>query len=166
MQTRKLMSGWGVVAVVAIVGFSSLAFAGWGRGYGGGYGCGRGAGPDGPGNSDSGPGACWRSGLSDEEVQKLEQNRKAFREATDSLRRQLYAKSLELESELVKEKPDAQQAAALQKEVSTLEGELAQKRIEHQLKMKEINPNAGRGWSGAYRGKGNCPRYGGGYDRP
>jgi Spy/CpxP family protein refolding chaperone len=160
MQTRILMMGLVVVTVIALFGFSSLAIAGWGRGQGGGYGCGRGGG--GQAGSGYGPGACWRSELSQEDVQKLEQNRKAFWEATDSLRQQIYAKGLELESELVKEKPDAQQASALQKELSNLEGELAQKRIEHRLKMKEINPNAGRGWRGAYRGKGNCPRYGGG----
>jgi hypothetical protein len=163
MQTKKTMKTMMVVTVAVLLGFSSFAFAGWGRGAGGGYGCGRGAGPDWQARGGHGPGSCWRSELSDEDVQKLGQNRKAFWEATDNLRQQIYAKGLALEAELAQEKPDAPKAVTLQKEISKLEGDLAQKRIEHRLKMKEIHPNAGRGWRGAYHKRGNCPRYSGGY---
>ena len=163
MSSRKLKSIVFMVSVIALLGLSSLALAGSGRGHGGGYGCGRGADAHWQATGGHGPGSCWRDEFSEEEIQKINQGRKAFREETASLRRQIYAQGLALESEMAQEKPDAQQAAALQKELSQLKGELAQKRITHRLKMKDINPNAGRGWRGGYHGKGNCCRKGGGY---
>jgi hypothetical protein len=122
---------------------------GYGYGPGAGYGPGTGYGPE--------------SELTEEQLQKMEQERLAFRKETESLRNDLYAKELELRSELAKEKIDVKKAAEIQKEISNLETDLDQKRLEHMIKMREIDPDAGRayrGGKGGGKGKGYGPGYG------
>jgi len=155
-----------VLAIVAVLGIAVTSFAGWGRGHmgygyhmGPGYGMQRGWG-DGP-RGYGGPG--YRSDLSDEDLARLDKERQAFFEATSELREQLYQKELELRSELAKSEPDAKKAAGLQTEISNLEGQLDQKRLDHQIKMRKEFPRSG------YMGRGYGPRgmgrgmYGGGY---
>ena len=153
------------IAVVAIVGFGVNAMAGWGKGYGR-----HGMGPDGPGwhhRGWDGPGYGYmRRNMSEDEFKKVDEERQRFFEETASLRQSLYAKGLELRAELAKEKPDAKKASVIQKEISDLEAQFSQKRIDHMIKMREINPDAGRGFGGrGFMGKG--PRgygnRGGGY---
>ena len=91
-----------ILAVVAIFGFSSVAFAGWGRGNGrmGGasgqaYGCPYGNYGQGPANN-----------LSAEELEKLNKDQAEYAKETEDVRQKLYQKNLELRSELAKEKPD------------------------------------------------------------
>lgn len=99
-----------------------------------------------------GGGPCWdgqgggMAQLSDEERQKLDELRQAHFQATEGLRREIYQKELALRSELAQENPDPQKAAAIQKEISGLEAQFDQKRLEHMLEMRKINPNAGGGW--------------------
>ena len=50
--------------------------------------------------------------------------------------------------------PDVKKAQELQKEISNLEATIDQKRIDHMIKMKKINPHAGRGY-GSGRGRGS-----------
>jgi zinc resistance-associated protein len=88
--------------------------------------------------------------LNDDEIEKLEKERNAYFEATEDLRQDLYARELELRSELAKKNPDSKKAAKLQNEVSKLEAKLDQKHIDHMIKMRKINPNAGRRFM--YRG--------------
>jgi hypothetical protein len=105
--------------------------------------------------------------LSDEEVKALQKERNDFFEATQDLRQNLYQKNLELKSELAKKDPDAKKAAKLQKEISELEANFDQKRLDHRIKMQKVNPRAGRGFMGnrpmgprmtGYGGYG-CPNY-------
>jgi Spy/CpxP family protein refolding chaperone len=155
------------ITLVALLGLVTYANAGpgWGRGmhrgWGGpgdcpGYGYGSGAGY----GSGYGPGYGARSELTEEQLQKLETEREAFRKETEPLRSELYAKELELRSELVKENTDVNKAAGLQKDISNLEAQLDQKRIAHMIRVKEINPDAGAEFRG---GKGRGKRYGKGY---
>ncbi|MFC1812000.1 periplasmic heavy metal sensor [Thermodesulfobacteriota bacterium] len=134
-----------VLTVVAIIGFGAYAFAGWGMGYGH-----HGRGHYGPGYHHEGWGGPgyghMMDDLSDAEIEKMENERKAFFKATENLRQDLYAKELELKTELDKENPATQKAAKLQKEISNLEAKLDQERIDHLIKMRKINPNAGRGF--------------------
>ncbi|MBW2193017.1 MAG: periplasmic heavy metal sensor [Deltaproteobacteria bacterium] len=150
-RTNKILV---IISIVAMVGFAATAFAGWGMGYGH-----RGWGMD-----ETGPGYCGQGStadLSEEDLQKVDEARKAFFEETEGLRQNVYQKELELRSEFAKENPDADKISGLQKEISELEGQLDQKRVTHMLKMKKINPNAGtRGWGSA--GKGYAQR---GYGR-
>ena len=88
----------------------------------------------------------YRSDLKDEDIKTLDGERAAFLKATDSIRQTLYSKELELRSELYKENPDVSKAGALQKEISELESEMDQKRLDHMIKIRKLNPNAGRGF--------------------
>ncbi|MFC1828239.1 Spy/CpxP family protein refolding chaperone [Thermodesulfobacteriota bacterium] len=172
-RTNKILV---IISVVAMVGFAATAFAGWGmgpghRGWGMGYGdYGQGTGETGPGYG-RGSGYCgqgYAANLSEEDLQKVEEARKAFFEDTEDLRQNIYQKRLELRSEFAKEKPDADKISGLQKDISELQGQLDQKRVNHMLEMKKINPNAGsKGWGSsgrgyAKRGYGRGPGYRGG----
>jgi hypothetical protein len=61
------------------------------------------------------------------------------------VRQKIYQKKLELASEVAKQQPDIAAAAALQQEVSDLLAQLAQKHLEHFLRIQKINPDLGRG---------------------
>jgi len=136
-----------VLAVVAVLGVGSYAYADWGRGsgrnageYGGGYG------PGMMGEPEEGCGN-WEN-FSAEDAAKMEKERVAFLAATQKTRQELYAKKLELKAEFLRENPDAEKAARLQKEISELEGQFQQKRIEHMLAVRKAISNAGRGFVG------------------
>lgn len=150
--TKILMT----LGVIALIGIAVNAFAGWGRGWHHGPGWHRG------GWGMGGPGYGYN--LNDDEIKALEQERRAFFNETEALRQDLYAKDLELRSELAKESVDAKKAAQLQKEISRLESEIDQKRIDHMIKMRKLTPNAGRvqGYMGG-GAMGYGPRNGGGY---
>ena len=149
-----------VLAIMGIVGYAATAFAGWGRGGGGNH-WGQGSGWA---QRGSGP-ADYQSNLSDDQIDKLNNERQAFFEDTRELRENLYQKELELRSELAKKDPDAKKAVSLQQEISGLESQLGQKRLEHRIRMQKENPDffAGRGYGqGRGYGKGG-PGMGRGY---
>jgi Spy/CpxP family protein refolding chaperone len=158
-----------VLAIVAVLGIAVTSFAGWGRGHWGygshmgpGYGMHRGW-ADGP-RGYGGPG--YQRDLSEEDLAKLNNERQAFFEETSDLREQLYQKQLELRSEIAKPEPDTKKAAGLQAEISNLEGQLAQKRLNHQIKMRKEFPRAGFSGQGyGRRGKGRGMYGGGGYGK-
>lgn len=104
--------------------------------------------------------------LTDEQRTKLDAERQAFFEATKTERQDLYAKRLELRAEMAKRSPDMKKASGLQKEVSDLQAKLDQKRLTHVMKMREIAPDAGMGFSKGgrgMRGQGHGPGHGTGY---
>ena len=143
-----------VTVILAVVGFGGYALADCGPGYGHHgwehYGSGR--------NHD-----CWggsgyhrmMGNLSDDDIAALEKEREAFFKATENLRQDLYAKTLAIRSELAKKNPDIEKARALQKEISDLEAKIDQEKVDHMIKMRKINPNAGREYGyGRERGFG------------
>ena len=159
-----------VLTVFTVMGFGVYAFADGEMGYGrhhagwnhhgsewkdGGYGC-RGYG-------------YMAGNLSDEQIQKMDEQREAFFKSTEDLRQNIYQKSLALESEFAKKNPDAKIAANLQKEISDLRAQIDQKRIAHMIEMKKINPGLGAGFMGpgmmghgygrGYRGNGPMMGY-------
>ena len=146
-----------ILTVVAIFGITTLAFAGWGSGYG--HMMGRG---------DWGPGWHHRGGygsdqggyydnLSDEEITRLDQRRAEFYKATDNIRQKLYEKELALRSELAKENPDTSKASNLQSEISRLQSDLDQKRLNYEIQTRKSVPNYDRGGRGyGSRGGGYC----------
>jgi Spy/CpxP family protein refolding chaperone len=137
-HTNKVIT---ILAIVAIIGFSAYAFADWGMGYGR-HGMGMYGGAMGYGNQG------YMGNLSADEITKLDQERANFLKDTEGIRQDIYAKDLALRSELSKQSPDAQKAAQLQKEISELQNQLDQKRIDQMVKMRQVNPNAGRGFMG------------------
>jgi len=152
MKIKNLTKTLIVLTLVAIMGIGATAFAGKGKGNAryaqsgqgyGQYGC------DGSGYGRQ----SFMGNLSEEEVAKLNKERSAFSKATQDIRRNIYQKRLELNSELAKKNPDSKKAAALQKELSGLKGQFDQKRTEHRIKMSKINPNFGLMGQGV-RGKG------------
>jgi zinc resistance-associated protein len=151
-----------ILTVMAIFGITTLAFAGWGRGYG-----------HMMGGDDWGPG--WHhmgrygyseggyGNLSDDEIAKLDKQRADFFKATENLRQKLYEKELALRSELAKESPDLSKASNLQSEISSLQSDLDQKRVEYNIRIRKSVPNydqdsRGYGPMMGYgpRGGGNC----------
>ena len=134
------------LVIVIIVGFGAYAFAHWGMGYGH-----HGWGYHEPGwhHGYYGDPAYEQYGnLNQEEIITFEKQRNEFFKETEDLRQNIYSKELELKSELSKENPDARQAADLQKEISKLESQLDQKRIDHMIEMRKTNPDVGRGFMG------------------
>lgn len=154
MKNITLTKGIVILAAIAMVGLVATAYAGWGDGYGH---MGRGWGHMGWGGD--------YPDLTDEQIKTIEQERRAFIKDTDDLRQNLYTKELALRSELAKTDADAQKAAAIQKDISKLEAELDQKRLDHIVKMKEVNPEAGRGFMMGGRGRGGMMGYGPGAGR-
>ena len=153
MKKGNFIKGMMIVAVVSMIGLGATAYADWGMGYGR-HGWGMedremGYGP-GPGNRGRG----YRSDLSEEDLAKVDEERNAFFKDTKSLKQEMYQKNLELRSELAKENPDAKKASSIQKEISELKAQFDQKRIDHMIRMKKINPSAGmRGSRSQSRGK-------------
>jgi len=167
-----------LMAGLLIITMAAGASADMGRGYGyrsqmhhGGYGA-------------SGWGAF--NNLSEEDIKKLDEERKAFMEDTRDLRREVYQKGLELASEMAKQNPEAARAAAIQKEISDTKAQLAQKHLDHLFRVRKINPDLGMGFGDGgvrgfgmlhsemmggggpgYRGNPDCPYGGpgGGYGR-
>jgi zinc resistance-associated protein len=138
-----------VLAVAGLIAFSTTSYADWGRGGGpGGGNC-----PMGAGEGFGGRG--FGGNMSDEEIATLQKERSTFLENTRELRDKHYQKELELRAELAKQNPDAKKAAELQKEVSALESELDQKRLEQGLKMKKEHPQIySRGFGGDFGRRG------------
>ena len=109
----------------------------------------------------------WRGRLSQEERKMLDTEREAFFDATVDLRRSIYQKKMELKSEMAKNPLDTERALAVQKELSELKSQMAQKRLEHRIKLRQSYPDLGpwmgkgkgRGSGGGYGGRGGCPRW-------
>ena len=167
-----------IMTVLAVLGISTFALADWGRGYGhmGMMGPGMmGPGMMGPGMMGPGmmgPGMMgpgWQQGggyygnLSADEIAKLEQQRAQFLAATEDTRQQLYEKNLALQSELAKENPDTTKASKLQNEISNLQSELDQKRLEYDIQARKSAPNYNRGYRGGYGSMMGYGPGGGGY---
>jgi len=138
-----------ILAIATVSALSVAAYAGWGMGYGPGQGqCLRGMGGYGPG------GGQMMGNISDSDAKKINEERDAFFKATEDLRQDIYAKELELNSELAKKNIDNEKAAKLQKEISELESKFDQKRLEHMTRMKKLSPSLARGFGGGCPG---CP---------
>jgi hypothetical protein len=99
--------------------------------------------------------------LSEEDIEKLNKAREKFFEDTRDLRQNIRQKQLALRAEFAKKSPDEKVALELQKEISTLKAQMADKRLMHRLEMKKINPYLGLGSQG--KGKGGKGGKRGGY---
>jgi len=137
MKKKYFLNVFLVILVVSLAGFggTAMAYRGMG-GCGSSGGLGWHKGGDGPGIADE---------LTDDEIQKLNDERKTFLNETKELRNDIYAKDLELRAEIAKKNPDTEKAAKIQKELSNLNAELDQKMLQHRIRMKKICPAAERG---------------------
>ena len=179
MQLNRSKKWFFIIAIIGISGIAATGFADWGRGGGRGFGPGACGGPGG-GYGQRGvncPAAFDE--LSDEQIDRLNEMRSQFFDDTRDLQDRTYQKRLELQSELAKQDPDRDRALKLQKEVSELRNEMAQKRLEQRLELKKAFPELadsdfgrgygkGRGWGMRQEGqeRGYGMRQGGrGYGR-
>ena len=146
----------GIALLVSIAAVSAFAHGpGWGRGGGWGH-----RGPGWHHRWDSGQG--YDNQMTEREYQQFQQKKEAFFKETQELRTKLYEKGRELQNELAKTEPDTSIASGLQKEISELQAQLDQKRIDQMIEMRKLNPNAGRGFMRGGPMMGYGPR-GGGY---
>ena len=146
-----------IVASIALVGLGINAFAHGGMGWGGSWG------HHSQGwHHQGGYGPGYNDQLTKEEYKQFDQKREAFLKETQELRSNLFEKERELQNELAKDEPDASKASRLQKEISELQAQFDQKRIDHMIEMRKLNPNTGRGYmqGGPMMGYGS---YGSGY---
>jgi zinc resistance-associated protein len=152
MKTKTMRTAIISLLAVGLVAMGTAAFAGEGMGARdddgatGGYGRHH-RGVDCPYGNPS-------ANLTPEQREQLDAERQAFFEATKIQRQDLHAKRLELRAEMAKRDPDMKKATALQKEVSGLQGNLAQQRLTHIMNMRKINPDAGMGFFGGGRVRG------------
>jgi hypothetical protein len=145
------------IAVITAAGIGINAFAHGGMGRGGGMmgGYSGSWGHHGPGwhhgyGYDDDRDARW----SDEDYRKFQEQREAFFKETQEIRSKLFDKERALQNELANDNPDAVKASQLQKEVSELQSEFDQKRIDHMIEMRKQNPNMGRAFMGGGPGMG------------
>jgi zinc resistance-associated protein len=140
----------GILVLVGAFAVPGLAHGpGWGRGPHMGWWGGPGYGYYG----DVGPGA---ANLTQEQRTQLDNLNKKFYDETAQLRNDIWTKSGELSALLNSPNPDADKASALQKEITDLRAQLAQKRLNFELKERKIAPDArygygyGRGYGRGY----------------
>ena len=127
-----------VLTIVTILGFGTNAFAQRGAGY-----CRNVCLNQGAGQNRFCRDNCGINKLSEEQIKAINEQRKAFFDATEDLRQGLYEKEAELMSILAKKVPDAEKAQAIQKDISDIKSQLHQKKIDHYVKMKKINSYCG-----------------------
>ena len=151
-MTKKLIIG---LTIAAVIGVGAYAFAHRGEGYGYHGWMHGGSGMHHRDYDRSGYG--YPDNMKNEDIKALEEERTAFFKDTETIRRDLYSKELELKSELLKNNPDVSKAVTIQKDISELQSNLDQQRIEHMIKIRKLNPNAGRGgmMGGYHMGYGN-----------
>lgn len=151
-----------VLMVITVFGFGAYAFADWGMGPG------MMGGLDhqnhGRHHRDYGYYGYrdMMGNFSDDEIQELNSQRYKFFKATENLRQDLYAKQLELRSELAKENPDTSKASKLKSDISTLQSNLDQERLNYEIKARKSAPGYNRSRGGYGPMMDYSPR-GGGY---
>ena len=124
---KRLIALLGILVLVGAIALPVLAHGpGWGRGHHMGWGGGPGQGYCG----DYGPGA---GNLTEEQRTKLDTLHKKFYDETAQLRNEMWTKSSELNALLNSPNPDADKARALQKEITGLKSQLAEKRLDFEL---------------------------------
>ena len=131
------------ITAIAVVGIGISAFAhGGSRGRGGGWDHHQGGMHyQGGKGYDGHMGMGYRGGygygndnqLSQDDYRQFERQRDVFFKDTQDIRSKLFEKERELQSELTKSDIDASKASQLQKEISKLQSEFDQKRIDHMV---------------------------------
>ncbi len=147
-------------AILVLVGAIAVPVLAHGPGWGKGPRMGWGGGPGYGYCGDYGPGA---GNLTEEQRTKLDTLNKKFYDETAQLRNEMWTKSRELSALLDSANPDADKARALQKEISDLRSQLAEKRLNFELEERKIAPGARYGYG---YGRGHGRGYGhhmGGY---
>jgi zinc resistance-associated protein len=155
---KKLVTILGILLLTAVIAYPVFAhgpgWGGWGHMWG----------------SSGGPGYCWRGdggarGLSQDQRDNLDALDRKFFNETETLRNEIWNKNVELDKLLNAQNPDEGKIKSLQKEISTLRNQMAEKRLNYRLEARKVAPegynggNAGRyseRSSRGGRGRGGC----------
>lgn len=134
-----------IMSMVAILGLGAYAYADWGMGNG----------HEGLHHGVNNQGISGRhhmegyasehmdqENLSADQIEKLDHEYDVFLTETEGIRQELYKNEIELRDEMSKENPDSNKVLAVQKEISTLKGQIDSKAIEFRLKARKINPDS------------------------
>ncbi len=144
---KKLVTVLGVLLLVSVMAYPVFARGpGWGRGCSG-------------GGQSGGPENCWRNqgsnpALAPEQQKELNSLDQKFNTETSTLRNNIWRKQNEMSLLLNGENPDTAKLQALQKDISEMKGQMAEKRLAYNLEARKLAPQ------GTYGGA-----YGGGYGR-
>jgi Spy/CpxP family protein refolding chaperone len=151
---RKILMTMGILLMVGILAAPVFAHRWGGEGYR------AGGGP--------GYGPCWLEGgdVTDGQRAELDKLQEQFANDTAKLREEIWNKSKELDTLMDSTNPDANRVKILQKEISDLQAKMADKRVDFELRVRKIAPDArfGRGYGRGY-GQGYGRGYGQGYGR-
>jgi zinc resistance-associated protein len=157
---KKTLAVAGIILLVAAIAVPVFAYGpGWGRGR------------HMQGYWQGGPGA-WAqysgayANLSEKQRAELDTLNQKFYEDTAPLRDQEWAKRAELNTLLSTSNPDAEKAKALQQQISDLRAKMAQARLDHELEVRKVDPNAARFGIGPGRGWEYGPGAGYGHHGP
>ncbi|MGD9243959.1 MAG: periplasmic heavy metal sensor [Desulfobacterales bacterium] len=151
-----------LVSIAAAYAFAHGPGWSWDRGYG------HIMGPDGwgPGwHHNGGHGynqERYYGNLSADEIAKLDQQRSEFFKATENIRQKLNEKELALRNELAKDDLDTNKTSKLQSEISKLQSNLDQERLNYEIRARKSVPNYNRG-HGGYGMMMGYGHHGGGY---
>ena len=143
---KKLVTIIGVLLLAAVVAYPVFAHGpGWGRG---GHMWGNGG----------GPGSSWHDGrgfrgMTEGQQTKLDELNQKFFNETGDLRGKIWSKRAELEGLLNAQNPDENKTKALQKEISTLQAQMSEKRLSYRLEARKTAPE---GYYDGGRGRGAC----------
>ena len=153
---KKLVT---VIGVLLLVGVMTYPVFARGRGWGGGCS---------GGGQGGGPGDCWQAqganqALTPEQQSKLNTLDQSFFNETSTLRNNIWSKQTEMSLLLNGENPDAAKLQTLQKELSGLKAQMAEKRLAYRLETRKVAPDStyGGGYGGGrggYRGNGGQGR--------
>ncbi len=165
MKRNTLLNGKAILvltlAFAAVMGFSALAFAGWGEGHGNHVNGNAGYGNNGHGNHGYGN----RGNVDDATYEAMVKQREAFMEKTADTRRELTRNQTLLQAEMLEETPDEGRVKELRNEIATLGGKMEQFELAHVTEMKKLGGEYvafcmnGMGHATGYRG-GNGMHHG------
>ena len=127
-----------IIGILLLAGLIAYPVFACGPGWGGGYHM-RGYG--------GGPGYCRpdnvaATGLSPAQRERLDALDRKFLEETDTLRNEIWSKKAELDRLLEAQTPDEAKIKSIQKEISTLSNQLAEKRLNYRLETRKVAPDA------------------------
>ena len=161
---KSRMKKVAMVLFFALLGAASLAFAHGGFGGSGYGGHMMGPGYGGPMMGYGGGHMGWwgdrdDGNINQEQAEKVEKARESFYRESRELRDSIYDKSAEIRGELSKQNPDRGRLSELQKELSQLQSQFDQKRLDYQLEVRKILPQEDDGYADGYGpGAGWCWR--------
>lgn len=143
-----------VLGVLLLVGALAYPVFAWGPGRGGGM----------PGFG-GGFGSCRDGGaaaanLTDEQRVQLDELHQKFYNETNEIRNQIWTRQRELSTVMNADSPDLEKAKALQRELNSLKGQMAEKRLDYDIEARKIAPEAGGFRTGKGCGKGMRGGYG------